>query len=723
MAYGKLLYFDFYADRESVKWTVEIHESGYGGSATAMTMGPVPFMIEAGSDVDLFSPHRGSECDLNIAVTSGDDYSFLYTTDARKYLVKIYKYILSSTLYWSGYLLPGQIVDSFKYSRILTVRATDGLGILKEQPYVDDATGLPYDDYEAEIVIIARCLLKTGLELPIRSLVNLCTSESIPIAATNDTLLNAYAQQRRLQDAELNSVSCIDTIDQLLIPLGATIRQSVGVWYILRVAELADATVKYREFDKDGAYVGNGTLTLIKATTSPTGSPLLRQMNDLEIESKKCFRALTTVNDYGLRASIFSGWNFPLNEYDPATTTFRHYTRSASTDWTPYRIKDNWIIKCLTPDEPDHYIETNGIAVGQQAGTAYLTLKLTGGLSSGIPVNQDVRVYLFIFTGADYYYWNGSAWTNTPDADMWQMSIPPASIESPEEWEFDIDPIPVDGTLKIRFYDADNLFFLTKIILKIKEEGYNIATSINSVLIDANNTDEVESITILFGDGYSIDNMTWFSDGMLRGGGPDIANPETTTWRMRDIAGTAYPLVKWLAQGYIDNNNGTSLRGSFIGQFDFHQVLQLAVFGDKLYMPSYITLDPKKMIVSGTFLEVQAKSTAISLTDTYVGPTDVANIKTGGATMSYSGSGGGGGSTVVSFTDYRLATASLTAGANAITYSNTFTIGTSIEVSVLKLLTASGETTGYVLSLESESGFTITVDYDCTLLYLALKTL
>ncbi len=61
--------------------------------------------------------------------------------------------------------MPGQIVDSFKYSRILTVRATDGLGILKEQPYVDDATGLPYDDYEAEIVIIARCLIKNGVRI------------------------------------------------------------------------------------------------------------------------------------------------------------------------------------------------------------------------------------------------------------------------------------------------------------------------------------------------------------------------------------------------------------------------------------------------------------------------------------------------------------------------------------------------------------------------------
>ena len=721
---AKRLYMDFWAHRESIKWTVEIHEDGYGGAASVMTLGPVPFRLSSGGEQDLFDPHRGSECDIDIVVLPGNDYSFLYTTNSRKFLVKIYKYILSSSLYWTGYLIPGQITDSFKYSRILTVSASDGLGLLKDQPYVDTATGLPYDGFASKITVIARCLLNTGLALNIRSLINLVPSGLIPMPDADDTLNEVFVQQTRLQDAQLNPVSCLDAICEILRPLGATIRQSIGVWYIQRVAELADATVKYREFNSTGAAIGFGTTTLIKQTTEPDGANLLRQMSDLTIESKRCFRSIKTIQDFGLRKSIFPGWDFPLNEYDPVAGTFRHYTKSALTDWTPYRIGDKWIIKCLTDDEPDHYIETNAIEVGAQTGTTNLKLILRGGLSSGIPVSQKVRVYLHIFTGSSYYYWNGSAWTSTYDADLWQMTIPTASVESPEEWEFDIDPFPVDGNMKIRFYDADNLFYLTSIVLRIREDDLNYATNVDNVEVDSDNTESLEPVQMLFNDGFDLDNVSAFYDGIMRSGGATPASPETSEWRLRDVAGSTYRLRKWIAQGYIDNNQGTELSGSFIGQFDFHQIVQLTIFGNKKYMPSYVVLNPKAMIVSGTFLEVQPGSTTINLVDVYDDPTDVANIKTGVDTVAYSATvGGGGGSTVINFTDYRLAVVSLTAGNNPVSFSYAFPSGTNFEVVILKLLTTGGETTGGTISGKNETGFNIYVDYDSSLTYLAMKNL
>lgn len=254
---------------------VDILEKDYASSVTEITAGgdPVTLSVRAEGSTNKFRQLLTTNMDVTLMSLTESQYIELYTNNPNRYRVKYYKDTGSGyNLKWTGKLLPFIYSEAYKSPPYdVTVTATDGLPELKDQFFFKD-DGSKFYGTQSLIKLIAYCLRKTGLGLPIRCGINMY-STGMNSTAADDPLDQAYVDVDCFYIGEDNP-SLEYVLTEILKPFGANIIQWDDYWHIRRVEELG-ADYDYREFDKYGDYSTNGTASHVKDIDYPTADGIM----------------------------------------------------------------------------------------------------------------------------------------------------------------------------------------------------------------------------------------------------------------------------------------------------------------------------------------------------------------------------------------------------------------------------------------------------------------
>ena len=244
-----------YTDASGIDTKVEVFERDYTGEETILDVAgaePVQLRLrgENGQRTDAIGY---SELTLNLVAKTEAEFDFLFTDEERKFMVKHRKDFGAGLVeVWRGFITPTLFEESLLATPYdISFEATDQLAFLNDFDFVTDANNAIEGDLRL-IEIIAICLSRTALDLPIRCAVNLYETTMNQTAA-DDPLDQAYRNVKTYEGK-----SCGEILSDILFTFGATVRQWGGYWHIIRFEEMT-ASYDYREFDKNGTYVSNGS--------------------------------------------------------------------------------------------------------------------------------------------------------------------------------------------------------------------------------------------------------------------------------------------------------------------------------------------------------------------------------------------------------------------------------------------------------------------------------
>ena len=250
---------------------VDIEERAYAGAVTEICGGETPIVITyRGDSDDPSKPMITSYAEMQLLVETDGQFTALFQGDDRKYKVKVYigDAIGTISIYWTGFIVPEFHSEPYLFEPyIISVTASDGLGELQNEPFYD-LYGNKIRGELKSIKIIAEILKKTSLNLSIRCGINVFDS-GMNIAATDDPLDQAYVDTRIFYGKKDVPLKSNEVLQDFMTPFRAQIFQSQGYWYIIRLSD-AVGTFAYREFDYQGDYVSNSTLSPIVNLDFPT---------------------------------------------------------------------------------------------------------------------------------------------------------------------------------------------------------------------------------------------------------------------------------------------------------------------------------------------------------------------------------------------------------------------------------------------------------------------
>lgn len=187
---------------------------------------------------------NGSSCQVNIKAIGDFELSSLYTADEKEWRVDI-----TDSFTWSGFLIPDSCNEPYASKPYdVSVRATDGLGTLKDLPFLQ-SDDTKYKGYMSDKELISEILLKTGLRLPIAIGVN--TFESImdpDICPLSQTYINLAA----FYNDDNNPLNCEEVLNSVLARWSVRLHQFNGKWQVINILEKSFGNIDTWEFDSDG---------------------------------------------------------------------------------------------------------------------------------------------------------------------------------------------------------------------------------------------------------------------------------------------------------------------------------------------------------------------------------------------------------------------------------------------------------------------------------------
>lgn len=588
-------------------WKISIFDrDAYAGSVIDLVLTGRPCQVRYGGKGDLFDVIHGSELTINILAGPSDDYGWIKTTDSLKYKVIVY---LDTAIYWTGFVLPGQIIEDYLPWRTIMVTCSDRLGLIDNIPYALD--GVLYEGYDTYLNILFKALVATGLTLKIRTIVNLFES-AMNDGSGDDPIFQASINQNKFINSELEPSSCRTVVEECLRSLKCRLFQAAGIWYIVRTVEYEGSSLTYCQYTYLAGGVVTGSLSVQRTITDTSGTPRFMLMRGTQIEQNQALKSYSIKQDYGLRESLLLGWNFTEKEWDSATT-LKHFTISATSLWKRWFDKGVPFMYCAgSSADSNKYFESDVIAV-QTTNAVAMTLNIVGG---NFQTLARMRVHFMVIGISDTYYWDGSDWTTTIGTG-WKVSM---DSDNPDfdavDHVFNIDAWPVDGNFKIKIFDpaALSAFFIKEIIVQAKTSSTieTVSSSIVKIEVEPNNAIDAQDETILFTDGNTdLFGQEIFYDGLIK-----VGSVISVAWKAASSSGY-YKLWEWAARYQIDQNATPSLRirGNILGQYHYYQSIVVPGLGNKIFVPDDIEIDLRSGMVTGTWIEVKSTSLAATYTE------------------------------------------------------------------------------------------------------------
>lgn len=229
--------------REQRVYTIDILEDGYTGEVYPLyPTGDVLRITQGKIDDPELEPIKSSEAVLSLlCVDEGDPYMSLFTTDPLRYRLRIRQGEGKPSPYWDGYLVAGTYTQDYANPPYhVQLRATDGLAILKDIPYLD-ANGERFTGTLSLDSIVRDIMARISTKGVIYPYI----SDNIEPAQAVDTFtvvgLEAEGIYSTLGGSDVPS--CYDVLSAILSSMQHQIYQSYSVWCVRPVSSLISARI------------------------------------------------------------------------------------------------------------------------------------------------------------------------------------------------------------------------------------------------------------------------------------------------------------------------------------------------------------------------------------------------------------------------------------------------------------------------------------------------
>lgn len=306
--YGDYRTFEF-CDLEGETCTVLIEKKSYNGPVGTIELGggsPV-VLSRKGSD-DKFHPVIATECKLSFICTENFSLQQLYTTDEREYRVTVSKF---GGIKFQGYIIPDSCQEPFAPKPYeVTIRATDGLGGLKNITYPVPA-GSYINIRQRFIDILCFCFSQTGLELNIRSIVNLYDLKMLT-GIDDDPLAQASVNPLRLSDDKGNIENCFQVLEDLCRVWKCSLVQQDGEWRFFRRREQNGTTMRTRIYNNKGFFLKSEGLDTNRIAGAIGSEDVALFNSDQFITIGNAYKRADVILKYGTIPSIIFNGDFEL---------------------------------------------------------------------------------------------------------------------------------------------------------------------------------------------------------------------------------------------------------------------------------------------------------------------------------------------------------------------------------------------------------------------------
>lgn len=485
MAYGQK-YSVTFATRADKDVELKIWQDGYVGTIIDLQGAGLNLEYIPNSD-NPYEPIFASQLGISIDFTDelSDIINFTNIDDRYNY-VEMY---VDSVIEWVGFIINDNVQVSYSTGRkIATFNATDGLGMLKDIPFVPPVGNLGVNDTNSLLTILRTCFNSIGYKNN-RNTITMCSyfangMSDRGVESWRDPFVQTYMAYRNFLEDEYNYTNCLDIISNIAKSFGCRVFQANAKWWIVSVNEFAETNAYYTEYSTTGTRVDNGDSNLIN--TSSTIQPYLTNTSglyfidnsQLKILNKGFYKIIAEGNVETAENYIPNG-NLEDNDGTEAT----YWTRSSTGDGTCL-LQQNTIL--------DYYYFELTAPSGGPAGTAAVTLNAASNsyVSAGDSMQLKIQIGassiatpigfidITINTGSTIYYLNNNKQWQTTSTSY--IVYNPKTTGAAEDFILDLktEVFPANGQLSFTYRISEGISFvtLTNFVMKIKSDvsSYNL---------------------------------------------------------------------------------------------------------------------------------------------------------------------------------------------------------------------------------------------------------
>ena len=494
MAYGQK-YSVTFATRADKNVVLKIWQDSYTGAIINLQGTGVNLEYIPNSD-DPYEPIFASQLGISIDFTDNlsDIINFTNIDDRYNYV----EMFVNGVIQWVGFIINDNVQVSYSTGRkIATFNATDGLGMLKDIPFVPPVGNLGVNDSNDLVSILRICFNSIDFKDD-RNTVTMCSyfangMSNRAVDAWRDPFKQTYMCYRNFLKDEYTYTNCLDIISNIAKSFGCRVFQANGKWWIVAINEFAEINAYYTEYNNtNGLKVNNGDGYIIN--TSSTIQPYLTNTSGLYFIDnsqlkilKKGFYKIIAEGTVDMADNYFPNGNLADNNSTDATFWTRTPTGDATVTLAQNTILDYYYFELVT-------------VPGGPVGTASISLQTASQpkVSEGDSINLNITIgcsttassigfiELTITDGTTTYYLNNNK--------EWQTGVTLYSVYNPktsgvsEEFVLNLETAPVpatmNGTLSFKYTlgeGAINFTALYNFILKIKSDigAYNLTGTIS----------------------------------------------------------------------------------------------------------------------------------------------------------------------------------------------------------------------------------------------------
>jgi len=607
--YGELYTFQYKDFPLKRLTTVKILREGFTGESTEILAAGEPIIIESKTDDNyLFSQLYGSTCEIKLISQTSMQFVDLFSANAFKHKVEVWKEPEpdeTQLLFWTGFILPDQYSEPLDFitNYEVSITARDVIGGLKDINFLQPS-GNRYIGKQQVIRIIAECLKKTQLNIPINFAVDL-EETNAPDGATSDPLEMIFLDYSVFyqKDTDEKTQNTEYVLKQILQSFGCRLVQSWGEWYIEQIM-LYTGAHQVHHYTYEGIYINSSSVNPVKTYTGKfdyTNNRLFFAEKQGLLEINPAFKGFVINQDYGKLPSIFKNYDFKQGYYPNPYPSEKFYPFDY--DRIIYDINTfvpNSDIENINSLRKSNFtdglifMDTNNVSIKTtQIEVSILTTKR---LKVEIPVQYfsiAPDIWLEIKIGNTWFVLMGTSGEEcTTSATVYYNHLYYPNHDGPESISFILTG-SFNGFLTIRL--GGRAYAATKILTEFLDQyGAEYPEGAEfDVTIDENNNEKPDEIDSILGDLPELtDNEDIYIGGYWYFNGTDFI--PTKSWT---VPGSLRNLVllAWLAENINDQyiTPKHKISGRMIGNFGFNSSLLIPFMTNKIYLPNRLSLSDK----------------------------------------------------------------------------------------------------------------------------------
>ena len=264
-------------NEQGIQYNIYIDDADFVGSVTDFTLSGDGFELSTrGQSNDISFPILPTEVSFGMQVEDSTRTAIetfitdLVTATEKRFQIKITKGDTSETMFWFGLILPDLSILPDSYYFAFTIRATDGLGILKDVDY--NNAGVKYTGSDTLIDHIFNCLGKigtldtflSGSDVALQTAVN-WFEDGQPNGNDDDPLKNTRFQHKTLIEIDSKGnfkyLSCYDVLVQIMTLTLSRLTWKNGAFFVEQIPVREAINFVERRYDKDGTFIDSGSVT------------------------------------------------------------------------------------------------------------------------------------------------------------------------------------------------------------------------------------------------------------------------------------------------------------------------------------------------------------------------------------------------------------------------------------------------------------------------------